>query len=118
MIQGILVGFGLAIATAQITAKIKAAKVNGWITMFGCGVPGNGMLLRAACALALIIGAGYIGMEMAESLTKRGVKVHIVEFAESVMPSIDSDLGQKVHQTLVQKGITIDNGITKATPLL
>jgi len=25
--------------------------VNGWITLFGCGVPGNGMLFRAACAL-------------------------------------------------------------------
>jgi hypothetical protein len=30
--------------------RIKATKVNGWITMFGCGVPGNGMLLRAAHA--------------------------------------------------------------------
>ena len=52
VIQGILVGFGLAIITAQITAKLKATKANGWVTMLGCGVPGNGMLLRAACALA------------------------------------------------------------------
>lgn len=52
VIQGILVGFGLAIATAYITAKIKSIKVNGWSTMLGCGAPGNGMLLRAACALA------------------------------------------------------------------
>lgn len=52
VIQGILIGFGLAIITAQITAKINATKVNGWITLFGCGVPGNGMFMRAACALA------------------------------------------------------------------
>ncbi|ODA39179.1 DUF1214 domain-containing protein [Desulfosporosinus sp. BG] len=52
VIQGILVGFGLALFTAHITAKLKATKVNGWITMLGCGVPGNGMLLRAACTLA------------------------------------------------------------------
>jgi hypothetical protein len=52
LLQGLLVGFGLAIITAQITARIKAKKVNGWITMFGCGEPGNGMLLRAACTLA------------------------------------------------------------------
>jgi hypothetical protein len=51
LVQGILVGFGLALVTAQITAKIKATRVNGWTASFGCGAPGNGMLLRAACAL-------------------------------------------------------------------
>ena len=50
VIQGFLIGFGLAFVTAQIYARIKATKVNGWITMFGLGVPGNGMLLRAAHA--------------------------------------------------------------------
>jgi hypothetical protein len=50
LVQGILIGFGLAFVTAQIYARIKATKVNGWITMFGLGVPGNGMLLRAAHA--------------------------------------------------------------------
>ncbi len=50
VIQGILIGFGLAFVAAQIYARIKATKVNGWITMFGLGVPGNGMLLRAAHA--------------------------------------------------------------------
>jgi hypothetical protein len=50
IVQGILIGFGLAFVTAQIYARIKATKVNGWITMFGLGVPGNGMLLRAAHA--------------------------------------------------------------------
>ena len=50
VVQGILIGGGLALITAQIFAKIKATKVNGWITMYGLGLPGNGMLLRAAHA--------------------------------------------------------------------
>jgi hypothetical protein len=50
VLQGFLIGFGLAFVTAQIYARVKATKVNGWITMFGLGVPGNGMLLRAAHA--------------------------------------------------------------------
>lgn len=50
VIQGILIGFGLAFVAAQAYARIKAVKVNGWTTMFGLGVPGNGMLLRAAQA--------------------------------------------------------------------
>jgi hypothetical protein len=50
VVQGILIGAGLAFVTAQVYARIKAKKVNGWITMFGLGEPGNGMLLRAAHA--------------------------------------------------------------------
>ena len=50
LVQGFLVGFGLAIVTIEIFARIKTTKINGWITMFGCGLPGNGMLMRAASA--------------------------------------------------------------------
>ena len=50
LIQGALIGFGLAFVSAQIYARIKATKVNGWITMYGLGEPGNGMFLRAAHA--------------------------------------------------------------------
>lgn len=50
MIQGVLIGAGLAFVTAQIYARIKAKRINGWITMIGLGKPGNGMFLRAAHA--------------------------------------------------------------------
>ncbi len=50
VVQGILIGIGLAFVTAQILAQVKAVKVNGWITIFGLGEPGNGMLTRAAHA--------------------------------------------------------------------
>ncbi len=50
IIQGALIGIGLAFVSAQVYARIKAKKVNGWITMYGLGEPGNGMFLRAAHA--------------------------------------------------------------------
>jgi len=50
VIQGVLIGFGLSLATVQAYGRIKGTKVNGWITMYGCGRPGNGMFLRAAHA--------------------------------------------------------------------
>jgi len=50
VVQGVLIGVGLAFVSAQAYARIKATRINGWITMFGLGVPGNGMLLRAAHA--------------------------------------------------------------------
>lgn len=48
--QGALIGFGLAFVTAQLYARMKATKVNGWITMKRLSEPGNGFLLRAAQA--------------------------------------------------------------------
>ena len=50
LMQGFFVGFGLAVVTIEIFARIKATRINGWITIFGCGEPGNGMFLRAARA--------------------------------------------------------------------
>jgi hypothetical protein len=51
VIQGVLIGAGLAFATAQVYGRLKGTKTNGWVTMYGCGEPGNGMFLRAAQAL-------------------------------------------------------------------
>jgi hypothetical protein len=50
LVQGVFVGWGLAVVTVEILARIKATRINGWTTIFGCGEPGNGMFLRAACA--------------------------------------------------------------------
>lgn len=52
VVQGILIGFGLAYVTIYVFARVKATKkTNNWITLFGCGQPGNGLLLRAAHTL-------------------------------------------------------------------
>lgn len=45
LIQGFLVGFGLAVVTIAMLARIKSTR----ITAFGCGLPSNGMFIRAAC---------------------------------------------------------------------
>jgi hypothetical protein len=51
VVQGILIGFGLALITLPILGNAYVTKVNGWTTMYGCGDPGNGILLRAACGI-------------------------------------------------------------------
>lgn len=50
VIQGVLIGAGLAFVTAQVLARLKATRVNGWITMYGLGEPRNNMFVRAAHA--------------------------------------------------------------------
>jgi hypothetical protein len=54
VIQGILIGAGLAFITIFIFPKAYVAKVNGWTTMYGCSEPGNGILLRGACAITFM----------------------------------------------------------------
>ena len=52
VVQGILIGAGLAFLTVLIILpKFYVKKINGWTTMVGCGEPGNGILLRSACAI-------------------------------------------------------------------
>jgi hypothetical protein len=48
VVQGIIIGGVLAFITAQLVGRTKIKKINGWLTMYGFGVPGNGMFLRAA----------------------------------------------------------------------
>ena len=50
LVQGFFVGGGLALVTVEVLARIKATRINGWITLFGCGLPTNGVFMRAACA--------------------------------------------------------------------
>lgn len=52
IVQGVVGGGVLGIYfTAQILASIWASNVNGWLTLYGCGMPGNGILFRAVCAV-------------------------------------------------------------------
>jgi NADPH-dependent 2,4-dienoyl-CoA reductase/sulfur reductase-like enzyme len=56
---------------------------------------------------ALIIGGGYIGMEMAEALIHRGLAVTVVEAMPSVMTTLDRDLGERVGAELTRHGVEV-----------
>jgi NADPH-dependent 2,4-dienoyl-CoA reductase/sulfur reductase-like enzyme len=59
---------------------------------------------------ALIVGAGYVGLEMAEGLTTRGVKVTQVEMLSEVLPTVDPELGALVRAELVDRGVVVHTG--------
>ena len=56
---------------------------------------------------AVVVGGGFIGLEMAENLQATGAAVSIVEMAEQVMTPIDLSMAALVHQHLLQKGIRL-----------
>lgn len=59
---------------------------------------------------AVIIGAGYIGLEMAEALTARGIAVTQIEALPEVLPTVDTELGGLVHAELERNGVEVLTG--------
>ena len=56
---------------------------------------------------AVIVGAGYIGLEMAEALGKRNMEVHLVEMLPQVMPNMDADMAQMIEDELKTKHVEL-----------
>lgn len=56
---------------------------------------------------AVVVGAGFIGLEMAENLHHAGAKVSIVEMGNQVMAPVDFSMASYVHQHLLQKGVDL-----------
>ena len=59
---------------------------------------------------ATIIGGGYIGLEMAENLKGRGIRVKIVEMLDQVLSPLDKEMAQFVHQELILNGVCLQLG--------
>ena len=59
------------------------------------------------CKEAVVVGGGFIGLEMAENLHHRGVKVTIVEMADQVMAPLDYEMAAIIHEYLQSKGIEL-----------
>ena len=62
---------------------------------------------------AVVVGGGYIGVEMAENLAKAGLEVSIVELADHLIAPLDFDMAADVHRYIKEKGIRLylNNGV-------
>lgn len=58
-------------------------------------------------ASAAVIGAGFVGLEMAENLHRLGLQLTVIEAASKVMGSLDADLAAEVHNHIRDKGVTL-----------
>jgi NADPH-dependent 2,4-dienoyl-CoA reductase/sulfur reductase-like enzyme/rhodanese-related sulfurtransferase len=56
---------------------------------------------------ALVVGGGYIGMEMTENLVRLGLDVTIVEMQPQVMPLLDPEMVTPIHEELVKHGVEL-----------
>jgi NADPH-dependent 2,4-dienoyl-CoA reductase/sulfur reductase-like enzyme len=67
-------------------------------------------LEQAAPDSAVIVGGGYIGLEMADALTVRGLAVTQMEQLPEVLPTVDPELGALVHAELAGHGVEVLTG--------
>ena len=67
-------------------------------------------LTETSPASAVIVGAGYIGLEMADALTTRGLAVTQIEQLPEVLPTVDPQLGALVHAELAARGVEVLTG--------
>jgi NADPH-dependent 2,4-dienoyl-CoA reductase/sulfur reductase-like enzyme/rhodanese-related sulfurtransferase len=68
-----------------------------------------------APSTAVVIGAGFIGLEMAENLVGQGIDVTIVEATPQVLPPLDPELAILVADELVAHGVHVVTGATVAS---
>ena len=59
---------------------------------------------------AVVVGGGFIGLEMVEALTKRGIKVTLVEMAEQVMPNLEGEFAGFITKELQDFGVQLKLG--------
>ena len=62
---------------------------------------------KASGLRAVVVGAGYIGLEMAENLVHRGATVDVVEMADQILPPLDREMSIPVEHHLASRGVRL-----------
>jgi NADPH-dependent 2,4-dienoyl-CoA reductase/sulfur reductase-like enzyme len=96
----------IATGASPILPKIPGINARGVYTLstLQSGITVREAVDRQTPRRAVLVGAGYIGLEMAENFIQRGIQVTIVEKAPQVMSTIDADLAALLAAELTKKG--------------
>ena len=60
--------------------------------------------------VAIVVGGGYIGVEMAENLIHRGMTVHLIEMSDQLLPPLDREMSVPVQQHMESRGVVLHLG--------
>lgn len=108
----------LLVATGAVPLRPAVPGINA-AGVFGVQTLDDGLALRAALeasppAHAVVVGAGYVGLELAEALCARGAEVTVVDRAPTPMSSLDPEMGALVEAAMHRAGIGVRSGETVA----
>jgi NADPH-dependent 2,4-dienoyl-CoA reductase/sulfur reductase-like enzyme len=99
----------IAVGAEPVRPQLPGSEASG---IYGLKSLEDGLRLRALIEReqprsAVVVGGGYIGIEMAEALLMRGLKVALVERNEAVMASLDPELGAVISDALRHVGVDL-----------
>ncbi|MDD6643227.1 MAG: FAD-dependent oxidoreductase [Firmicutes bacterium] len=105
----------LVIATGAVpfVPNVAGTELRGVFTM---RTPDDAISLRsyideAHCRSAVVVGGGFIGLEIAENLMAKGLKVTVVDMADQIMPNLfDAELAGYLRRQLQRRGLRIVTG--------
>ncbi len=106
----------IATGASPILPPIPGAQLDG---VFKVRTPDDAIALREhakanGCRRAVVVGGGFIGLEMAENLRAQGLTVTVVDLADQILPNVfDPEMAEYVRRHLEKNGIRILTG----TPL-
>ncbi|WP_306206959.1 FAD-dependent oxidoreductase [Actinoplanes sp. RD1] len=95
-----------AVPVTPSWARLDAGGIFGVQTLDD-GTAINEWLSSRACERAVVIGGGYIGVEMAEAMVRRGLDVTLVEKSPQPMSTVDPDMGRRVRDAICGLGIEV-----------
>ncbi len=99
----------IAVGASPVCPSVPGSNAFG---IYGVNTLGSGIRVRQAIEQekpkrAVIVGGGYIGLEMAEALVRQGLHVSLIERSSQVMHTLDPDMGSLVSDALRQIGVDL-----------
>ena len=103
----------LATGAEPVRPPLSGIDQDGVFVLHGMddGLAIDTFLARRAPRRAVVVGAGYIGCEMTDALTRRGVSVTLLEQAPSVLPTVDASLGDVLAERMRREGAKVLLGV-------
>lgn len=99
----------IATGARPFCPKVPGSGVHGifGLSTLASGIRVQQFLERENPKTAIVVGGGYIGLEMAEAMVRQGLKVSLVQRGQEVMGTLDPDMGALVSQALREVGVAL-----------
>lgn len=102
----------IILATGSKPAELKGVKLDG----DRVGTSTEALSFEEVPGHLVVIGAGYIGLELGSVWSRLGAKVTVVEYLDRVLPGLDGEIAKKAHDLLKKQGLEfrLGSAVTKA----
>jgi dihydrolipoamide dehydrogenase len=97
----------ILIATGSEVTQLPGVDINEKTIVSSTGA----LALSTVPEHLVVVGGGYIGLEMGSVWRRLGSKVTVVEYLDTIVPNMDAELGKEMHKTLEKQGMNFKLGL-------